>query len=158
MTDDNSAERDAEEILRAAAAEIQAEQCPQGKDCGVHFRVDEALSYPEDEDARYISYVGDFVVVTEDNHEWGDPMLIVAVALGQKTAEELPDRWETSIFWVGSGTINDLTYKPNDVRKGALRYSVTHDSFARLKSEHDATVSMLYSGMIDVSKPLAMGD
>lgn len=155
---DNSAEREAEAILKAAADEIQAEQCPQGRGCGVHFRVDEAVSYPEDEDARYITYVGDYVVVTESNHEWGDPMLFVRAALGTMTKEDLPPRWETSIFWVGDGTVHDLTLKPAEVRKGALRYTSTHDVFDQLKSVHDATASMLQSGLIDVSKSIGLED
>lgn len=153
---DNSAEREAEEILKAAADEIQAEQCPQGRECGVHFRVDEALSYPQDEDARYITYVGDYVVVTEDNHEYGDPMLIIRAAFGTMTKEDLPPRWETSIFWVGDGTIFDLTLKPEGVRKGALRYTVTHDDFSQLRNVHDITVVGLESGLIDVSKSIGL--
>lgn len=155
---DNSAEREAEEIFKAAANKIQAEQCPQGEGCGVHFRVDEAISYPQDEDARYITYVGDHVVITEDNHELTSPNFLISALMGRVGPEDIPNRWATEIFWVGEGAIYDLTMQPDEVRLNALRYSTTHDVWEEVEAQHLSVVSMLEAGLIDVSKPIKMGD
>jgi hypothetical protein len=157
-SEENSAEREAEEILKAAADEIQAEQCPQGRECGVHFRVDESLVDAEDEYARFISYVGEYVVVTEDNHELEDPIFLVRLLTGQIRKDDLPDKWETSIYWVGDGSIFDLTFKPKGVRIGALRYCHTHDDFSEVEAVHAITTSALEAGLIDVSKSIALGE
>lgn len=156
MTDENSAEREAEDILKAAADEIQAEKCPQGRECGVHFRVDESLVDAEDEYARFINYHGEYAVVTEDNHELENPIFLIRLLSGQITKKDLPDRWETSIYWVGDGSIFDLTTKPEGVRHGALRYSVTTDDFKSLQGQHEVTVQALAQGLIDVSKSIAI--
>lgn len=153
---DNDAERQAEEILKAAAEEIQAEDCPLGRECGVHFRVDEEVIDEPDEYARFITYVGEYVVVTEDNHEMDDPIFLVRLLLGSITKEDLPPRWETSIYWVGDGSIFELTTRPEEQRKGALRYVTLSDDFKYLKGVHDTTVAALRQGMIDVSKSIAL--
>jgi hypothetical protein len=151
---DNSAEREAEKILEDAYAEARAEECPQGDQCPVHFRVDEEYVVESEKYARYITYVGEYAVVTEDNHILESPVFIVKMLLGQIKKEDMPPRFETTIFFVGSGTIGDLTDKDAESQRESIRYASTHDVWEQVGEEHAATVLMLESGLIDVSKSL----
>jgi len=151
---DNSAEREAEEILREAAKAIQTEQCPQGEECAVHHRVDEEYVLEGSQYVRFITYLGEYVVVTEDNPELESPTFLIRLILGVVKKEDVPPRWETSIFHVGDGTIGDIGNLPVGERGNSLRYAKAHDDWDHLKSEHETTVSALKQGLIDVSKPL----
>lgn len=151
-----SAEQRAEEILKGEYAKAKAEECPAGEACGVHFRVDEAYFNEETQYARMISYVGEFVVITEDNHELDSPMLMVGILMGQVLKEDLPPRWETSIFRVGDGTLAELSGGSIEERRRALRYFKAHDVWVEIEATHMATVSMLEAGLIDVSKSKEM--
>lgn len=153
---DNSAEREAEAILRAEAAKAQAEQCPEGEECAVHFRVDGEIFDAPSQYARLITYSGDYAVVTEDNHVFDDPKMLIKLITGQIKKGDLPARWETSIYHVGGGTLAELITAEGEVRKGSLRYAKTHDEWNYIKGVHETTVSALQSEMIDVSKPLEM--
>lgn len=150
---DNSAEREAERILKEAAQKIQTEQCPQGEECPVHHRVDEEYVREGSKYARYITYSGDYVVLTEDNHVFDSPQFLLKLLLGGVKKADFPPRWETSIFHVGSGTIGDLAEVPIEERGKSLRYAKTHDDWEHLKGVHDTTVSALQAGLIDVSQP-----
>lgn len=166
MTDDSAelggngdAVSAAEKILKEAARKIQTEQCPQGEECAVHHRVDEEYVLESAKYARYITYSGDYVVITEDNHVFGSPQFLIKALLGGvKTKEDLPPRWETSIFYVGDGTIGDLTELPVEERGKSLRYARTHDDWERIKAVHESTAWALEEGLIDVSKPFKLED
>ena len=149
----NSAERAAEEILEAAYAEARAEACPQGAACGVHFRVDEEAFEVDELWARLITYVGDYVVVTDDNHKLDDPSVIISILLGKVAPGSIP-RWETTVYLVGEGTISDLSASDKETRKNSVRYTSTHDKWDEIKDQHTAAVVMLESGLLDVSKPV----
>lgn len=150
---DNSAERKAERILKEAAQKIQTEQCPQGEECPVHHRVDEEYVHEGSKYARYITYSGDYVVLTEDNHVFDSPQFLLKLLLGGVKKADLPPRWETSIFHVGNGTIGDLAELPIEERGKSLRYAKTHDTWEELEAVHSITVASLEAGLIDVSKP-----
>lgn len=145
----NSAELAAEEILREAYPAARAEECPQGEACPVHFRIDDEYIDEESKYARLITYVGDYVVVTEDNTALGSPMALIGYILGGPQAA-LP-QYETSVVYVGSGVIGDV--ETTEQYHKALRYAKTHDDWEAVLSEHYNAVSMLESGFIDVSKP-----
>lgn len=147
----NSAEAEAEKILREAFDEVQAESCPQGRDCPVHFRVDEDFEEPDYEYARLITYVGDYVVVTDDSPEVALPALIVQAALGILAA--LPPQWVTMIAFVGEGVLGDFADRSVEERRHATRYIHTHNKWEEVRSVHQSTVSALEAGLIDVSKP-----
>jgi hypothetical protein len=151
---DNSAEREAEQILKDAARAIQTEQCPQGEECAIHHRVDEEYVQESVKYARFITYSGEYVVVTEDNHIFDSPQFLIKALLGGVALAEMPPRWETSIFHVGDGTIGDLADIPSEERGKSLRYAQTHDVWEAVKTEHNATVLGLQNGLIDVSKPI----
>jgi len=152
---DNSAEREAERILEEAAKAIQAEQCPQGEECAVHHRVDEEYVREDDKYVRFITYLDDYVVITDDNPVFETPAFLLKLVLGMIKKDDIPPRWETSIFYVGpDGTIGDVGNKPREEQVAAIRYAKTHDDWDLLKSEHETTVSALKDGLIDVSKPL----
>lgn len=149
----NPAEAAAEEILKEAYAEVRAEECPQGKDCAVHFRNSEEYFEEKYEYARLIDYVGEFVVITDDNPAATSVLALVQATLNG-SAYELPPRWETSIYHVGGGVIGDLAEKSEEERRKAFRYHSTHDVWEEVKFFHQTTVSALKSGLIDVSKPV----
>lgn len=160
MTDNqeqNSAEREAEKILEGAYAEARAEECPQGDQCAVHFRNDEEYVVEDQKYARYITYSGEYAVVTEDNHVLDDPFFIIKMLLGQVSKENMPPRFETTVFHVGSGVIGDLSDKDRAGRMESIRYAGTHDVWEQVKDEHTAVVVMLESGLLDVSKPIQEG-
>ena len=146
----NPAEAAAEEILKQAADDIQAETCPQGKDCAVHFRVNEEFVKDEYEYARFITYVGEYVVITDDNPEAVSALALIQAALGGKAPA---DRFETSIYHVGDGTVSDLSDKTIEERRQAFRYHSTHDDWSLVPEAHHTVVSALEAGLIDVSKP-----
>lgn len=157
MTDNqeqNSAELEAEKILKGAFDEAQAEKCPQGDQCAVHFRNDEEYVVEEGEYARYITYVGDYAVVTEDNHILDTPIFIIKMLLGQISEANTPPRFETTVFLVGEGTIGDLEEKSTEARLESIRYAGTHDVWSQVKDEHTAVVMMLEAGLLDVSKSI----
>lgn len=149
----NPAEAAAEEILKEAYAEAQAEECPQGKDCAVHFRVNEEYFEEKYEYARLIDYVGEFVVITDDNPA-ATSVLTLALAALNGSAYKRPPRWETSIYYVGEGVIGDLTGRSEEERRKAFRYYSTHDVWEEVKGFHQTTVNALTDGLIDVSKPV----
>lgn len=149
----NPAEAAAEEILKQAADEAQAESCPQGRECAVHFRNTEEYIEESIEYARFITYVGEYVVITDDNPEAVDVVATLKAVLGIGTAPKPGDRWETSIYHVGGGTVSDLADKTIEERKQAFRYHSTHDVWDQVPAEHRAAVSSLEAGLIDVSKP-----
>lgn len=151
---DNSAEREAEKILEEAYAEARAEECPQGRECAVHFRVDEEYIDEDQHYARFITYQGEYVVVTDDNHEYGNPAFILRAALGLLKKEDLPPRFETVIIHVGEGALGDITPKGTEAVKASIRYVKKHDSWGGLKDEHALTVTALREGLIDLSKPV----
>jgi hypothetical protein len=150
----NSAEREAEKILKDAYAEARAEECPQGDDCPVHFRVDDEYYDEEQQYARLITYHGEYVVVTEDNHELDNPAVFLKLLLGGLAVR--PSRYETLVYHVGEGTIGDLSEKDVEHRRNSVRYSKKHDSYKDVHDEHTVVVIELAEGLIDVSKPLEL--
>jgi hypothetical protein len=145
----NSAELAAEEILREAYPVARAEECPQGEACPVHFRIDDEYIDEESKYARLITYVGDYVVITEDNTALGSPVALIGYILGGPQAA-LP-QYETSVVYVGSGVIGDV--ETTEQYRKALRYAKTHDDWDAVPVEHSSTVIMLHQDLIDVSKP-----
>lgn len=152
----NSAELAAEEILKEAYTEARAEECPQGDQCAVHFRVDEEYLDNESKYGRMISYVGEYVVVTEDNPLRSDPLTLVRKILG--LISKLPAKYETAIFHVGEeGVVGDLSGLDPDGILEATRYIHTFDSWSGFQDEHNLAVTSLREGFIDVSKPFRGG-
>lgn len=149
MTETNPAEAEAEKILTDAYPEARAEVCPQGENCGVHFRVDEEFIEDDGNFARIITYVGEYAVLTDDNPEMFSMTTLLGAALGVVTT---PPRWETAIYHVGDGVLGDIA-NPEETRQ-ACRYAAKHDDWEGVKGFHSVTVSGLAAGLIDVSKPL----
>jgi hypothetical protein len=140
---DNSAEKEAERILQEEADRIRAEQCPQGTACAVHFRNDEVIIDDDEEYARLITYVGDYVVITEDNPKFHDPILMaIAISDGKR----YPPTNVTTVLHVGQGVIGDLAN--GDHR----RYWREHE-YEEAQEVHSFVVSGVSSGLLDVSKP-----
>lgn len=154
MSDEqNSAERQAEEILKAEYSKVKAEECPQGDQCPIHFRVNEEYFDEPAEYARLITYTGDHVVITEDNHVLNNPLEIVKILLGLGDRDNPTPRFETTILYVGSGAIGDFEAMGEEEYCTLLRYAHTHNVWEEVKAQHDQHVALLEAGFIDVSKP-----
>lgn len=145
---------EAEKILAEEYPKARAEVCPQGSECPVHFRVDDEYIDQSIWYARLITYVGDYVVITEDNNQLGNPAVMAKVLSGAARKDEMPDRWETTILHIGSGVISDLTLMNEAQQRRALRYLKTHNDWDGIIARHRATTYLLSRGMINVSKPL----
>lgn len=151
MTDD-SAEQAAEQILKDEYSKARAEECPQGDECPVHFRVDEEHFDEPQQYARLITYSGDYAVITDDNPKLSIPLVLIRAILGA-TDTLTPPRWITDVIYVGEGALADAFDKPTKEIMAALRYSQEHDDWEYLKGVHSTTVEALRAGLIDVSKP-----
>ena len=149
----NSAEREAEEILKSAYSEVRAEECPQGAECPVHFRVDEVYTLESAKYARLITYVGEYCVITDDNYELESPGLMLRAALGRLAIADLPAKFETTVIYVGEGALGEISEKSPEERLLALRYSEKHDDWEAVKGVHETVVSGIKADLIDVSRP-----
>lgn len=153
----NSAEQAAEDILKEAYAEAQAEECPEGEACPVHFRVDSILIDEDLKYARFITYSGDYAVITEDNSELENPVFMIKLVLGKVKKADLPPPYESTIFHVGEGTLGDLANKSREAQYEAVVYTATYDYWESLREFHEVTVSALEQGLIEL-KPNAQGE
>jgi hypothetical protein len=147
-----SPEAQAEEILRNALKLVQDEECLQGDVCPIHHRVDEVYLDEEYEYARLITYVGEYVVLTDDNPAASSAVALVKMLFGGPAAH-LPT-WETAVYWVGDGTLSDLLLEDFDERSKGLRYAETHDDWEHVSGIHETIVEGVRAGLIDVSKPV----
>ena len=149
----NSAEMEAEQILKAEYMKARAEECRQGEECAVHFRVDEAYLEESARYARLITYLGNFCVLTEDNHALDNPVIMLKILLGRIRKEDLPPRYETTVFYVGSGALGDLEDLDLAGRLAARRYAVGHDHWELVELQHEDIVAQVKADKIDLSKP-----
>lgn len=147
MDEMNSAEREAERILMDAAT--GKNECPDGMACAIHNRVEGAVVEESMKFAQYLNYVGEYCVITTDHALVGSLLEVISKATGQPFP-----RFETVIWKVGKGTLGDLALTSEEHRANACRYVHEHDSWERMRDEHNVTVSGLESGLIDVSKPM----
>lgn len=153
-SDQNPAEREAEQILKDAYLEARAEMCPEGEGCAIHFRVDGEYIQEDIQYARLITYQGEYVVVTDDNYQLMSPAVVLKAAFGTLVKDDLPPRFETTILHVGDGAIGDIP-ETREAYRQAVRYMKRHGDWAKLRSEHEVTILGLKAGLIDVSKPIA---
>jgi hypothetical protein len=116
--------------------------------------VDDVYQNEDAEYARFITYLDEFVVITEDNQKLNDPAFLLRMALGLLKLKDIPDRWETTVFHVGSGSLGDLIKAPSEVRAASLRYAETHDDWEAVRGTHETAVAALQAGLIDTSTPL----
>lgn len=153
----NSAELEAENILKETLAKIDltGEDCPQGDACAVHHRSDEEIIDNEIEFGRIITYVGDYVVITTDNPELENPLLLARMLLGQIKSEDIPQVYETCVIHVGDGTLADVRTLDKDERNNSVRFIQKHDEWGNFKDAHSVVVNGVKGGLIDVSKPAA---
>ena len=117
----------------------------------MHFRNTEEYVKEDIEYARFITYVGEYVVITDDNPEAVSVLSLIQAALSDEAKKV--DRWETSIYHVGEGTVSDLSDKTIEERRQAFRYHSTHDVWDQVPEIHRSVVFSLEVGLIDVSKP-----
>lgn len=88
------------------------EDCPSGKGCPVHYRVDSAF---QDADQRLygaITYVGEYCVVTGDHPDFiaavGDPKLMFEIFAAALKGKRTP-YYQTLVLWVGEkGCLYDV--------------------------------------------------
>lgn len=149
-------EQEAEEIVRQALSEmdLDGKDCPAGEDCAIHHRVDEEMIVDEDEFGRIITYAGDYAVVSADNPDLSDPVTLLKLVLKRLEASDLPDLYETCVFYVGKGSLADLRKLDDTGRRESIRFLQTHSEWGNFKGAHAAIVSSVGNGLIDLSQPV----
>lgn len=162
MSDELSPEEQAERILDGALEgvnlDVNGTECPQGGECAVHFRNNEEIIDDETEFGRLITYVGEFCVVTTDNPELENPVTIFRLLTRQITQDQLPPIYETYVVAVGAdGTLAEVRDSAPEVRRMALRFIQTHDSWENFRTAHQSVVDGISSGLLDVSEPIERG-
>ena len=152
----SSVEQEAEEIVRQALSEmdLDGKDCPAGEDCAIHHRVDEELIIDEDEFGRLITYTDDYAVVSADNPNLITPAMLLKLALNRLEVADLPDLYETCVFYVGKGSLADLRKLDDTGRRESIRFLQTHSEWSNFKGAHAAIVSFVNGGLIDLSRPV----
>lgn len=154
---DAEAQADAilDEALKGVNLNTDGTICPQGDECPVHYRLDDELIDEETEFGRLINYVGEYVVITTDNPELENPILLLKMILGQITDDQLPPLYETIVLHVGAeGVLADLRDASKEARRSAIRFLEQHESWANFKSAHQGVLEGVKSGLIDLSQPV----
>lgn len=128
--------------------DINGEECPSGDECAFHFRNDEEQFDPEFEEGRMVSYVGDWVVITEENRDPKDQLKLSLMNLGMPIKGDRPARYETTVTHVGKGALADLYEQDDDTIRLATRYLVTHDSWKNFKEAHEMVIEAVMGGSI----------
>jgi hypothetical protein len=151
----NSAEQEAEEILKEAFAKVDldGEDCPQGDACAIHHRNDEEIIDDEIEFGRIITYTGEYVVITTDNPELENPIFLLKMILGQVKDENVPPLYETCVIHVGDGALADLRTLDKEDRANTVRFVQRHNEWSNFKDAHNVVVNGVKEELIDVSKP-----
>ncbi len=151
----NSAEAEAEEILMEAFAKVDmdGEDCPRGDLCAIHHRNDEEVIDEEVKFGRLITYTGEYVVITSDNPELENPILLLQMILGQIEKGDIPALYETCVIHVGGGSLADLYTLDRDAQRQSTRFVQKHNEWKNFKDAHNVVVNGVKEGLIDVSKP-----
>ena len=163
MSEELSPEQQADaildEALKSVNLDVDGTECPQGDECPVHFRVDDELIDEEVEFGRLISYVGEYCVVTTDNPELENPLLLLRMVMGQVTDKDLPPLYETTVLYVGTeGALASLRDASKETRRDAIRFIQQHESWKNFKGAHTTVVEAVEKGLIDLSQPVREGE
>ena len=152
-TPENESVNEAEEILKAELARLQSgEACVEGDECPIHHRLDFEELNSHIEYGRIVTYDGDYVVITGDNPELDSPTVVLGLILGLYSKDNVPDKFETCILSVGTGSVGDLFKLTAADRDKAVRYIHTHSDWSGFKDQHEYALMGLREGLIDVSK------
>lgn len=116
--------------------------------CSVHYRVDQLEI--DDYTEKLISYVGEYVVVTEVAPEIVTPGAMTAMMLGLINPENM---YVTHVGWLGSedNSINDSLVDVD--MDGYFRFWQRHDDVDKLKDVHLMVASSIKDGLIDLDTP-----
>lgn len=152
MEDDFKVLESAAEIINAeyAKVDLDGEDCPLGDDCAIHFRNDEEVLDNDVQFGRIITYVGDYVIVTDDNAELDSVENIIRAALGVPVEV---DRYEITVLYVGDGALADLRSLPRSEQLASIRYLIRHDNWDTLRAAHDMIVEAVQGDYLDLELP-----
>lgn len=156
MTENHQeAKRLIEDAFSDVDLDVDGTPCPLGDDCSIHHRVDERVLIEDGQYGRIITYVGDYVVITEDNPELSEPLVIMRLALGMMKQEDIPPLYETCVIHVGEGgTLADLRNADQKTQASAVRFAETHNSWDNFEEAHNVVLSGVQGGEIDLSKSI----
>lgn len=154
MTDSNH-DDDAKRLIEEAFVDLDlnGEPCPLGEECPIHHRIDSEVMNDDEESGRIVTYVGEFVVITSDNPDFEDPIMLLRILTNSISAEKIPPMYETCVMRVGEGAMADLRTLSSDEQWDSIRFVEKHDSWENFKSAHEMVVNGVKGGDIDVSKP-----
>jgi len=156
-TPENDVIAEAEAIVSQSLAKLGTEECIEGDDCPIHFRIESEELDDEGQGGRIVSYIGNFAVVTADNPDLTRPSVLLRLIFGLYTEETVPATYETSVIHVGEGAIGDLYKQSEQVRKDATRYIHKHSDWAAFRDVHDSVLWDVAAGEIDLSTPIKEG-
>lgn len=118
--------------------------CPKGELCPSHYRVD-AEEYQEDNAyGQFVTYVGDWCVVTGDNPELDvalDETPIQSI-LDPEEPLTLPPGYISVVIRVGEGTLSETDELPTEEYHMAVRFVSKFDDFEDFRDVHAAMVAL----------------
>lgn len=152
--ENNSAVTEAEEIISNALVSLNGngEDCPLGDDCSVHHRVDEVTVIENERYCRLISYVGDFVVVTDDNPDLFTIDTLIRLAMGQVRQSDIPDLYETSVIRVDDKAIADLRLLSTQEMEDRVVFRLKHGEWDKIREVHDSVIKDTSDGKFNKEK------
>lgn len=132
-----------------------AGDCPMGDDCAIHFRNNERHMDEENEYGRYITYVGEYAVITGDSPLSAEQVLGALAGIATGVAPELGDDYQTTVEYIGKDNalvvLNEMT---DEEYSKTLRYRKTFGDFSNFENDHEYVVYMVTEGLLDLSKPV----
>lgn len=139
-------------ILSAEQAKIDEEDCPMGDKCAIHHRNDETEIDEAERYGRIISYIGEYVVITDDNPEAINPQNALKIAFGLMKPEDLPCVYETIVVHVGDGALATVSKgTTEEQQKAAIRFRETFNEWEKFKNSHELVSEGVRNGLIDLS-------
>jgi len=114
------------------------EECPEGEQCPIHHRYDSETVEVSTEWARIVTYVGDYVVVTDTN-----PFVLRGV-FGQLLAREYTDRYDITVHEIGEGTLSSACNTGLEL----MRFHESHDDFSNIIDAHELVVEAVKQGWL----------
>lgn len=140
---DKELQAELEWVMENAAKAL--DECPAGDECPIHHRLD-AERYDDDmEFAACVTYVGEFVVITDDNPELSSPAGALAYLLGEGVVKT----YQTAAYRIGDGTASDLAEMSSEEWAKAQVSVHKYDEYEMTAVHHWDMVDHVRAGAFD---------
>ena len=136
--------------LEAFLAELfknEGETCPAGDNCPVHYRLDDYRFHEESNHGAAITYVGNYVVWSDDNNS---PDMRDAIRFDLGMIKEFPTMFSTQVLEVGpEGTLSQFLENPGTL-EAAKRFEQVHGAPKNFKDAHDMIAEGVRNGTLEL--------